>query len=289
MAPARASPSRSRRHGRAIVSPAALGLIERLHDGFLTRSAASSSAGRTSASASSTRAHGRPSSPRTAPARGLEGGVRAARPPRPPLRDHRAARPQDDDQRSQLRRARVHVRLRGRLLADLDERGSGPVEPPRRGEPHDLAGDAREAVRAERRDRDPRRASTRVAPRRASRRTPRDGGLRLALRLRACVLPQRGGLLERGSGPYFYLPKLESRDEAALWARAFAIAEDALGVPAGSVRCTVLIETIPAAFEMDAILWELRDYGCARNAGRWGLHLQRDQEVRRGPSATGLR
>ena len=76
-------------------------------------------------------------------------------------------------------------------------------------------------------------------------------------------------LLERGSGPYFYLPKLESRDEAALWARAFAIAEDALGIPAGSVRCTVLIETIPAAFEMDAILWELRDYGCALNAGRW--------------------
>ena len=76
-------------------------------------------------------------------------------------------------------------------------------------------------------------------------------------------------LLERGSGPYFYLPKLESRDEAALWARAFAIAEDALGIPSGSVRCTVLIETIPAAFEMDAILWELRDYGCALNAGRW--------------------
>jgi malate synthase len=76
-------------------------------------------------------------------------------------------------------------------------------------------------------------------------------------------------LLERGSGPYFYLPKLESRDEAELWARAFAIAEDALGMPSGSIRCTVLIETVPAAFEMDAILWELRDHGCALNAGRW--------------------
>jgi malate synthase len=76
-------------------------------------------------------------------------------------------------------------------------------------------------------------------------------------------------LLARGSGPYFYLPKLESRDEARLWARAFAIAEETLGVPAGSIRCTVLIETIPAAFEMDAILYELRDYGCALNAGRW--------------------
>jgi malate synthase len=76
-------------------------------------------------------------------------------------------------------------------------------------------------------------------------------------------------LLARGSGPYFYLPKLESREEAALWAQAFAIAEDALGIPSGSIRCTVLIETLPAAFEMDAILYELRDYGCALNAGRW--------------------
>jgi malate synthase len=76
-------------------------------------------------------------------------------------------------------------------------------------------------------------------------------------------------LLARGSGPYFYLPKLESRDEARLWARAFALAEETLGVPTGSIRCTVLIETILAAFEMDAILYELRDYGCALNAGRW--------------------
>ena len=75
--------------------------------------------------------------------------------------------------------------------------------------------------------------------------------------------------LERGSGPYFYLPKLESHHEAALWARAFAQAEEALGIPRGSIRCTVLIETITAAFEMEAILYELRDYGCALNAGRW--------------------
>ncbi|MHB8470905.1 MAG: malate synthase A [Gaiellaceae bacterium] len=75
--------------------------------------------------------------------------------------------------------------------------------------------------------------------------------------------------LERGSGPYFYLPKLESHLEARLWAQAFALAEDELGLPPGSIRCTVLIETILAAFEMDEILYELRDYGCALNAGRW--------------------
>jgi malate synthase len=75
--------------------------------------------------------------------------------------------------------------------------------------------------------------------------------------------------LERGTGPYFYLAKLESHEEARLWARAFAIAEDGIGLPRGSIKCTVLIETIPAAFEMDAILYELREHSCALNAGRW--------------------
>jgi malate synthase len=76
-------------------------------------------------------------------------------------------------------------------------------------------------------------------------------------------------LLDRGSGPYFYLPKLESHLEARLWARAFALAESELDLPPGSIRCTVLIETILASFEMDEILYELRDYGCSLNAGRW--------------------
>lgn len=76
-------------------------------------------------------------------------------------------------------------------------------------------------------------------------------------------------LLERGSGPYFYLPKLESRHEAALWHDAFAIAEEHLGLPGGSIRATVLIETIPAAFEMDGILRALGEHATALNAGRW--------------------
>jgi len=75
--------------------------------------------------------------------------------------------------------------------------------------------------------------------------------------------------LERGSGPYIYLPKLESHLEARLWADAFALAEEELGLPSGTIRCTVLIETILAAFEMEEILYELRDWGCALNAGRW--------------------
>jgi len=76
-------------------------------------------------------------------------------------------------------------------------------------------------------------------------------------------------LLERGSGPYFYLPKLESHLEARLWNEVFLSAQDALGIPRGTIRATVLIETILAAFEMDEILYELRDHAAGLNAGRW--------------------
>jgi len=76
-------------------------------------------------------------------------------------------------------------------------------------------------------------------------------------------------LLESGSGPYFYLPKLESAAEAVLWDDVFAFAEDTFGLERGTVRATVLIETIRAAFEMEAILHALRDHVCGLNAGRW--------------------
>ncbi|MEW5992037.1 MAG: malate synthase A [Chloroflexota bacterium] len=72
-----------------------------------------------------------------------------------------------------------------------------------------------------------------------------------------------------GSGPYLYLPKLQSHLEARLWNEVFLWAQDALGIPRGSVRATVLIETIHAAFEMDEILWELREHAAGLNAGRW--------------------
>ncbi len=76
-------------------------------------------------------------------------------------------------------------------------------------------------------------------------------------------------LISRGSGPYFYLPKLESHVEARLWNDVFVWAQDALGIPQGTVRATVLIETLPAAFEMHEILYELRDHASGLNAGRW--------------------
>ena len=76
-------------------------------------------------------------------------------------------------------------------------------------------------------------------------------------------------LLDRGTGPYFYLPKMESHLEARLWNDVFVHAQEALGLPQGTIRVTVLIETITAAFEMDEILYELRDHMAGLNAGRW--------------------
>jgi malate synthase len=76
-------------------------------------------------------------------------------------------------------------------------------------------------------------------------------------------------LLAKGSGPYFYLPKMESHLEARLWNDVFLFAQDALGVPRGSIRATVLIETILASFQMDEILYELRDHSAGLNCGRW--------------------
>ncbi|WP_045742886.1 malate synthase A [Actinoplanes rectilineatus] len=75
--------------------------------------------------------------------------------------------------------------------------------------------------------------------------------------------------LARGSGPYFYLPKLESHLEARLWNDVFVFAQDHLGIPRGTIRATVLIETVNAAFEMDEILYELREHSAGLNAGRW--------------------
>ncbi len=76
-------------------------------------------------------------------------------------------------------------------------------------------------------------------------------------------------LISRGSGPYFYLPKMESHLEARIWNDAFKLSQEELGLPQGTIRATVLIETIPAAFEMDEILYELREHSAGLNCGRW--------------------
>ncbi len=92
-------------------------------------------------------------------------------------------------------------------------------------------------------------------------------------------------LLARGSGPYFYLPKLESHLEARLWNEVFLDAQAALGIPAGTIKATVLIETLPAAFEMDEILYELREHSAGLNCGRWDYIFSYIKTFRNHPRA----
>jgi len=87
-----------------------------------------------------------------------------------------------------------------------------------------------------------------------------------------------------GAGPYFYLPKLESHLEARLWNDVFVHAQDALGLPVGTAKATILIETLPAAFEMDEILWELKDHIVGLNCGRWDYIFSFIKRLRNNPA-----
>ena len=89
--------------------------------------------------------------------------------------------------------------------------------------------------------------------------------------------------LARGAGPYFYLPKMESHLEARLWNDIFVMTQKELGLPQGTIKATVLIETILAAFEMDEILYELREHSAGLNAGRWDYIFSLHQEVQARP------
>ncbi|MBT8250890.1 MAG: malate synthase A, partial [Acidimicrobiia bacterium] len=91
-------------------------------------------------------------------------------------------------------------------------------------------------------------------------------------------------LINRGSGPYFYLPKLESHLEARLWNDVFVFAQETLGLPVGTIKATVLIETLPASFEMDEILFELRDHSAGLNAGRWDYIFSFIKKMRGNPA-----
>lgn len=98
------------------------------------------------------------------------------------------------------------------------------------------------------------------------------------------VFNNAAALIKKGSGPYFYLPKMESRAEAALWRDVFVAAETHLGLALGTIRATVLIETILAAFEMDEILYELRDHIVGLNCGRWDYIFSTIKKFRNRPA-----
>jgi len=91
--------------------------------------------------------------------------------------------------------------------------------------------------------------------------------------------------LAAGSGPYFYLPKMESHLEARLWNDVFVYAQERVGIPQGTIKATVLIETLPAAFEMDEILYELREHMAGLNCGRWDYIFSYIKRLRRHPEA----
>jgi hypothetical protein len=198
------------------------------------------------------------------------GRIDPGRPPGPPHRDHGTRGPQDGDQRAQFGGQGVHGRLRGRDLPHLGEPARRPRQPEGRGPAHDLVHKPRgKVIQAGREDGDPPRA-------------PRGWHLP-EKHVHLDGLPVSGSLfdfglyffhnakelLARGSGPYFYLPKMESHLEARLWNDVFIHAQAALGIPQGSVRATSLIETILATFEAEEILFELRDHSSGLNCGRW--------------------
>ena len=113
-------------------------------------------------------------------------------------------------------------------------------------------------------------ASARLAFAGEARAGGRPADFRQAVRFRLVFLPQReANCSQRGSGPYFYLPKMESHLEARLWNDVFKFAQDELRIPRGTIRATVLIETILAAFETEEILYELREHSAGLNCGRW--------------------
>ena len=182
------------------------------------------------------------------------------------------ARAEDDDQRAQLGRSRLAGGPRGRQHTPLGQRRRRPGQPPRRDPPRGRLHLARRQGAT--------RCTTGVSPRSScaleggtwTRGTSQVDGEPVAGALVDFGLyffHNAAELLDRGSGPYFYLPKMESHLEARLWNDVFAWPRTSSAIPHGSVRATVLIETIPAAFEMEEILYELRDHASGLNAGRW--------------------
>src|SRR2546422_181060 len=177
----------------------------------------------------------------------LDGRADPPRPARPPRRDHRPGRAQDDDQRAQLGRQRVHGGLRGRERAHVGEQRARPAEPARRSGRHDRVHERRgKALRPGAAHRDAGGAAAGMAPRRKA--YARSAAL---FDFGLAFFHNAGALVARGTGPYYYVPKLESHLEARLWNDVFTFAQDRLGVPRATIRATVLIETILAAFETD--------------------------------------
>ena len=207
------------------------------------------------------------------------------RPARPPGRDHRADRAQDGHQRAELGRARLHGRLRGRQLAHVDEHGRRPGQPDGRRPGHDRARRARRPrVPPQRRHRHPARAPARLASARAPPRGGRRSRGRRARGRRSVRLPQRARApgARRGTVP---LPA-QARERAPrrrCGTTSSSSSRRRSAWTAGTIRATVLIETLPAAFQMDEILHALRAARDGAERRALGLHLLDHQALPHAP------
>ena len=255
-----------------ILSPEALDFVAELHGRFEPRRQELLAARRERADELQARRHARLPRGDARDPRGRLAGRRAVRGlARPPRRDHRADRPQARHQRAQLGRQGLHGRLRGRDRADVGERRRRPRQPDRRDRPHDhLRRLRRQALRARRGDRDAaacaRAAGTSTTSTSRSRAPRSPAGCSTSASTSSttpsgCSTPARG----RTST----CPSWSTTSRRGCGTTSSRFAEEAVGVPHGTSRATVLIETLPAAFQMDEILYELRDHSYGLNAGRW--------------------
>ena len=144
----------------------------------------------------------------------------------------------------------------------------------------------RQALRAEGQDRGADGPPARLAPAREARARRRQAGRPAALFDFGLFFFHNATRAPRAAaaGPYFYLPKLESHLEARLWNDVFVRAQERLGLPRGTIKATVLIETLPAAFEMDEILCELREHSAGLNCGRWDYIFSFIKKLRADPT-----
>ena len=201
----------------------------------------------------------------------LAGPAAARRLRRPPRRDHRPDRPQAGHQRAQLGRQGLHGRLRGRELADLAQPGRGPRQPDRRDRGHDhLRRLRRQALRA--RSTTPRRCSCARAAGTCPRSTCTIDGEPVAGALvdfGLYAFHNGPRLAERGSRPLPLPAEDGAPPRGAAVERRLHLRRGRARRAAGPIRATVLIETLPAAFQMDEILYELREHSYGLNAGRW--------------------
>ena len=207
------------------------------------------------------------------PRRRLDGRADPRRPPRPPRRDHRPGRPQDDRQRPQFRREGLHGRFRGRHLADLGQHrsrarstsrtaGQGTIDftDPQSGKDYKLGA----------KPGGPARPPARLAPARGAPRRRRRADVRLAVRFRPLLLPQRQGRARRGQRARISTcPRWRAISRRGSGTRSSSTPRRRSACRIGTIKATVLIETLPAAFEMDEILYELRDHMAGLNCGRW--------------------